>query len=231
MNLKKTGIAIAMAAMMMSGAAMAGYGGGADYLSDNTLEIGAGNDNNNNGGGNDNNQYTSNDGNDNNDNNNNGAGNDHNKYTSNNGDDNNKIGGGDDNNKEWNDSANVGNGDDNNKEWNHSANNTATNTMTNSQNIIDASHNLSFEVDMVLAKSDLDGHITHTNVEYGESAKSGYHPRGGCNTCAGAGVEVNNTNTMTGFNNAAGITTVGQSAGANSMVQQSVVTNATVQTN
>ncbi|MBA5761242.1 hypothetical protein H2O73_02710 [Vibrio sp. 404] len=210
MNLKKTGIAVAMAAMMMSGAAMAGYGGGyggtdtdVDVLSNNDLLS----DNNvGNGPGHDNNDITTNNGNDDND------------IDTNNGND--------DNNLIWIDKSNDGN-DDNEFTSN---NGNDDNTWRNSNNQIDASHNLSFEVDMVLAKSDLDGHISNTSVEYGESASMGYHHHG-CNKCAGAGVKVNNTNTMTGFNNAAGITTVGQSAGANSMVQQSVVTNATVQTN
>ncbi|MGF1909464.1 hypothetical protein L4C38_08490 [Vibrio kasasachensis] len=209
MNLKKTGIAIAMAAMMMSGAVLAGgggYGGGhggggtdtdIDVLSNNDLG---------NGPGHDNNDITTNNGNDDNDIDTNN-GNDDNTFVvikkSNDGNDDNQF------------TSNNGNDD---------------NTWRNSNNMLDASHNLSFEVDMVLAKSDLDGHISNTSVKYGESASSGYHHRG-CNKCAGAGVKVNNTNTMKGFNNAAGITTVGQSAGANSMVQQSVVTNATVQTN
>ncbi|KAB1458036.1 hypothetical protein [Vibrio panuliri] len=250
MNLKKTGVAIAMAAMMMSGAVLAGGGGGGGGPQPNNIDMlshngnGPGNDNNhvstNNGNddndidtnnGNDDNTYTSNNGHDNNDNNNNGAGDDHNSYTKTytkgGGDDNNKewndsanVGNGDDNNKEWNDSANVGNGDDNNKEWHNSANTTMTTTTTK--------HELNFEVDMVVAKSDLDGHITNTSVEYGEAA--GMTRYRGCSKCAGAGVEVRNSNNMTGFNNAAGITTVAQSAGANSFVQQAVVTNATVQT-
>ncbi len=87
---------------------------------------------------------------------------------------------------------------------------------------------------MVVASSDLKGYISSSDVEYGESAGSGMRgPRGkgGCNTCQGAGVSVRNTNNMTGFNNTSGITTVSQSAGANSLIQQSVVTNATVKTN
>ncbi|OLQ93155.1 hypothetical protein BIY22_01295 [Vibrio panuliri] len=226
MNLKKTGVAIAMAAMVMSGAALAGgggHGGGHGHGGGGEIDMlshngnGPGNDNNDidTNNGNDDNTYTSNNGHDNNDNNYNGAGDDNNSYT--------KTytkGGGDDNNKEWNDSANVGNGDDNNKEWHNSANTTMTTTTTK--------HELNFEVDMVVAKSDLDGHISNTSVEYGEAA--GMTRYRGCSKCAGAGVEVRNSNNMTGFNNAAGITTVAQSAGANSFVQQAVVTNATVQT-
>lgn len=209
MNLKKTGIAIAMAAMMMSGAVLAsggGHGGGHGHGGGGGTDIDL-LSHNGNGPGNDNNDITTNNGHDDNDIDTNN-GNDDNQYTSNDGNDGNK----------WKNSANTNDGNDDN-------------TWRNSNNLIDASHKLSFEVDMVLAKSDLDGHISHTSVEYGESASMGYHGRGGCNKCAGAGVKVNNNNTMTGFNNAAGITTVGQSAGANSMVQQSVVTNATVQTN
>ena len=208
MNLKNTGLAIAIAALVMSGSALAGgYGGGHgggggdstehnDFLSHNNTNIGAGDDNNGNGAGNDGNNLTSN------------------------------VGGGDDNNKSWKNSANTtsGGGDDNNKSWKNSANTTTTTTTTNSL----SNHQLSFEVDMVLAKSDLDGHISNVQVEYGE-AGSKYHRRG-CNECAGAGVNVRNSNSIDGFASSAGITTIGQNAGAASLVQQSVVTNASVHT-
>ncbi|ANU39052.1 hypothetical protein RJD38_16685 [Vibrio scophthalmi] len=183
MNLKKTGMAIAMAAFVMSGSALAGYGYGGggdttednDILSHNTSNIGAGNDNNGNGAGNDGNTLTS----------------------------------------------NTGGGDDNNKTWKNSANTTTTTTNTLNK------HQLSMEVDMVVAKSDLDGHISNVQVEYGE-AGSMYHR--GCGKCAGAGVNVRNSNSIDGFASSAGITTIGQNAGAASLVQQSVVTNASVHT-
>lgn len=162
MNLKKTGMAIAMAAFVMSGSALAGgygYGGGSEH-------------------------------------NGNGAGHDGNTLTS-----------------------NTGGGDDNNKTWKNSANTTTTNTLNK--------HQLSMEVDMVVAKSDLDGHISNVQVEYGE-AGSMYHR--GCGKCAGAGVNVRNSNSIDGFASSAGITTIGQNAGAASLVQQSVVTNASVHT-
>ena len=81
---------------------------------------------------------------------------------------------------------------------------------------------------MVVAKSDLDGHISNVSVEYGEAGAM--HRRGGCDKCAGAGVDVRNSNSIDGFASAAGITTIGQNAGAASLVQQSVVTNASVHT-
>ncbi|EGU34438.1 hypothetical protein RJD39_18780 [Vibrio scophthalmi] len=207
MNLKKTGMAIAIATFVMSGSALAGYGYGGggdstehnDFLSHNNTNIGAGNDNNGNGAGNDGNTLTSN------------------------------KGGGDDNNKTWKNSGNTktktttGGGDDNNKTWKNSANTTTTTTTTNTLN----KHQLSMEVDMVVAKSDLDGHISNVSVEYGEA---GSMYRRGCGKCAGAGVNVRNSNSIDGFASAAGITTIGQNAGAASLVQQSVVTNASVHT-
>lgn len=185
MNLKKTGMAIAIATFVMSGSALAGYGYGGggdttednDILSHNTSNIGAGNDNNGNGAGNDGNTLTS----------------------------------------------NTGGGDDNNKTWKNSANTTTTTTTTNTLN----KHQLSMEVDMVVAKSDLDGHISNVSVEYGEA---GSMYRRGCGKCAGAGVNVRNSNSIDGFASSAGITTIGQNAGAASLVQQSVVTNASVHT-
>lgn len=205
MNLKKTGMAIAMAALVMSGSALAGgYGGGSssdndDIFSHNNTNIGAGNDNNGNGAGNDGNTLTSTT----------GGGNDGNTRISGNGDDNNRL------------TSTTGGGDDNNKTWKNSAN-----TTTNTNNTLNK-HQLSMEVDMVVAKSDLDGHITNVQVEYGE-AGSMYHR--GCGKCAGAGVNVRNSNSIDGFASSAGITTIGQNAGAASLVQQSVVTNASVHT-
>ncbi len=68
---------------------------------------------------------------------------------------------------------------------------------------------------MVVASSNLMGQVYSTSVNYDSSDEDNV-------------LRVENVNNLGGFNNAAGITTVAQNAGANSLVQQSVATNASL---
>ncbi|MFH4247308.1 hypothetical protein WAI89_21380, partial [Acinetobacter baumannii] len=68
---------------------------------------------------------------------------------------------------------------------------------------------------MVVASSSLMGGVTGASVIYATNADD-------------TRVRVENMNTLGGLGGAAGITTVGQNAGSNSLVQQSVTTNASV---
>jgi hypothetical protein len=186
MNIKQTGVAIAMAAMMMSGAALAGggghgHGGGPDFDTEILSHNDVGN----------------------------GPGHDNNDITTNNGHDNNDI--------------TTDNGNDGNS-WDDS-NNTLDLDYTKTY---DVDYTRSYDLDITVAKSELDGYISGNTVEYGEAGGMKHRP---CGQCAGAGVSVRNSNTLSGFGGASGISTVGQTAGANSMVQQSVVTNASLHTN
>lgn len=103
---------------------------------------------------------------------------------------------------------------------NNSGNSTSTNTATwtNSANTLSNSESYELDIDseIVVANASLQGTITSVGVEY---------DGGGF---LSSGVSVNNMNTMDGMNNAAGIITVSQNSGANSLTQQSVTTNASL---
>jgi len=71
------------------------------------------------------------------------------------------------------------------------------------------------DVDMVVADSKVMGGVHSASVTYKADAKD-------------AKVKVENVNNLGGLGGAAGITTVAQNAGSNSLIQQSVATNASV---
>ncbi|MGD8111542.1 hypothetical protein [Vibrio sp. TRT 17S01] len=194
MNLQKTGLAVAVSALLFSGAVLANNSNDSfgsddvashnDVLSNNAV---ASNNNTHNhtntnttiGNGDDGNSYNEN-------------GNDGNTTT---------IGGGDDGNSfSYNE-----NGDDGNNSWSDSLNTTTTTTNTS----------ISLESDMVVADADLNGSISNVSATNTQLALFGYQ-------------RVSSANSLDGFSGTAGITTVGQNAGANSMVQQAVTTNASV---
>lgn len=94
-------------------------------------------------------------------------------------------------------------GSDNSNTWNNSAN-TYTNT-----------YEIDLDSDTVVASSTLGGSVSGVSVVYGAGGNKGR-------------VSVDNINRMDGFGSAAGIVTVAQNAGSNSLIQQSVSTNASV---
>jgi len=102
----------------------------------------------------------------------------------------------------------------------NSGNSTSTNTATwtNSANTLSNSESYELDIDseIVVANASLQGSITNVGVEY---------DGGGF---LSSGVSVNNMNTMDGMNTAAGIITVSQNSGSNSLTQQSVTTNASL---
>ncbi len=100
----------------------------------------------------------------------------------------------------------LSNNTDNSAQWNNSAN-----TFSN-----DESYELTIDSDIVVASSSLSGTVSGVGVEY---------DGGGFFS---AGVSVNNMNTLDGMNSAAGIVTVSQNSGANSLTQQAVTTNASL---
>lgn len=81
------------------------------------------------------------------------------------------------------------------------------------------SHFINIDTDTVVATSSLSGSIGGVGVTYGAGG------------FLGNDVAVHNMNMMSGMNGAAGITTVSQNTGANSLTQQAVTTNASVFTN
>ena len=86
------------------------------------------------------------------------------------------------------------------------------NSTNDSYNTDDSYNTLSVSTDMVVASSTLNGTAAGLVIY--------------TNTDDFADIEVGNYNSIDGMSGVAGIVTVGQVAGANSLVQQSVVTNA-----
>ncbi|UUM30974.1 hypothetical protein [Vibrio japonicus] len=87
--------------------------------------------------------------------------------------------------------------------------------------------------DKMIAKSSVKGKLSDVSVSYssgGSSKGMSYQPRGrkggdrGGDDCC-SGVTVTNTNTLTGANGAAGITSIAQNVGGNALAQQSVSIN------
>ena len=82
-----------------------------------------------------------------------------------------------------------------------------------------------------VAKSELHGYVTYSDVEYGgaccEHSYDPYGGYGGYGSGDAASLTVKHSNDMTGaFSGASGINIAGQNAGNNSLVQQSASTNA-----
>lgn len=86
------------------------------------------------------------------------------------------------------------------------------------------------DINLMVAKSKIKGKLENVSVRYssGGSMSKPNHHRGGSrggNDCCG-GLTVNNTNSLDGFQGAAGITSVAQNVGGNALAQQSVSINA-----
>lgn len=81
-----------------------------------------------------------------------------------------------------------------------------------------------------VAKSELHGYVTYSEVEYGGACcEHSYDPYGGYGygSSSPSSLTVKHSNDMTGaFSGASGINIAGQNAGNNSLVQQSASTNA-----
>ncbi|MBY5944322.1 hypothetical protein [Photobacterium rosenbergii] len=81
-----------------------------------------------------------------------------------------------------------------------------------------------------VAKSELHGYVTYSDVEYGGACCDSHDPYGGYGGYGSgdaASLTVKHSNDMTGaFSGASGINIAGQNAGNNSLVQQSASTNA-----
>lgn len=99
------------------------------------------------------------------------------------------------------------------------------------------STDISIDVDTVIAESALSAEVTGNTVSYGASSSPassrGFgrgHGHDNDDSCCG-GLTVTHTNSLSGFDGAAGINVVGQNAGNNSLVQQAISTNASVFTN
>ncbi|WP_261815321.1 hypothetical protein [Vibrio gallicus] len=94
----------------------------------------------------------------------------------------------------------------------------------------DSRHETTFDLDVeanfVVANSELNGEVDDNDIDLG-SAGQGYK-RG--QKSSGAGMGLSASNTLNGMDNVSGITTVAQNSGANSLVQQSVNTNASLHT-
>lgn len=90
-----------------------------------------------------------------------------------------------------------------------------SNTWNNSANTYTTTYEIDLDSDTVVASSTLSGNVTGVAVVYGAGGNQGR-------------VTVDNINRMDGFGSAAGIVTVAQNAGSNSLIQQSVSTNASV---
>lgn len=86
--------------------------------------------------------------------------------------------------------------------------------------------------DKMIAKSKVEGSLNNVSVSYSSGGKSmgkpwgkrGHGGHGNNDSCCG-GLTVNNTNSLDGFQNAAGITAVAQNVGGNALAQQSVSIN------
>ncbi|MBC7006820.1 hypothetical protein BIZ37_30215 [Photobacterium sp. BZF1] len=79
-----------------------------------------------------------------------------------------------------------------------------------------------------VAKSELHGYVTYSDVEYGGACcKGGGHDPYGYGPSTSSTLNVTHSNDMSGaFSGASGINIAGQNAGNNSLVQQSASTNA-----
>ncbi|NAW59012.1 hypothetical protein [Vibrio sp. V36_P2S2PM302] len=131
------------------------------------------------------------------------------------------------------------NGDDNNRiRTNDGNDNNTFTTLTNEQTFMNEqswsnsqSLDIRLDMDTVVAQNDLSGEVSNTSVSYGASSSPSQsfgrgHGRDD-EACCGS-LTVNHSNSLGGFNGAAGINTVAQNAGNNSLVQQAVSTNASV---
>ncbi len=76
-------------------------------------------------------------------------------------------------------------------------------------------YELNIDSEVVVANASLSGNVSGVGVSYGGGFVS-------------AGVSVNNMNSLDGMSGAAGIVTVSQNSGANSLTQQAVTTNASL---
>ena len=105
------------------------------------------------------------------------------------------------------------------KEW-------TDNSMNDYSQDIDIKELQTFHV----AKSELHGYVTYSEVEYGGACcESSYDPYGGYGygSPSSSSLNVTHSNDMSGaFSGASGINIAGQNAGNNSLVQQSASTNA-----
>jgi hypothetical protein len=117
-----------------------------------------------------------------------------------------------------------GNSNDDNSvkdSYNDHSNNSITDASNNSSNMKDSGNTTDtshiFDMDQVVASSVLMGSVARTTVTYGMSDEN----KGDFNV-------THSNNIDNSFSTVSGITTIGQNSGANSMVQQSVTTNASV---
>ncbi|GAA5646960.1 hypothetical protein [Vibrio proteolyticus] len=132
------------------------------------------------------------------------------------------------------------NGDDNNTISTNDGNDGNTWTsLSNEQTFMNEqswsnkqSLEISVDMDTVVAQNDLSGEVSDTSVSYGATSSPAQsrgrgHGHDNSEECCG-GLTVNHSNSLGGFNSAAGISTVAQNAGNNSLIQQAVSTNASV---
>ncbi|KHT62336.1 hypothetical protein RJ45_18355 [Photobacterium gaetbulicola] len=102
------------------------------------------------------------------------------------------------------------------KEW-------TDNSMNDYSQDIDITELQSYHV----AKSELHGYVTYSDVEYGGACCEGGYGGYGYGPSSPSSLTVKHSNDMTGaFSGASGINIAGQNAGNNSLVQQSASTNA-----
>lgn len=79
-------------------------------------------------------------------------------------------------------------------------------------------------MDTMVATSALKGKLSNVSVMYSSGGSKG-HGRHGDSGCCGS-LTVKNSNSLSGFDSAAGITSVAQNVGGNALTQQSVAINA-----
>ncbi|CAM3267921.1 MULTISPECIES: hypothetical protein [Vibrio] len=91
----------------------------------------------------------------------------------------------------------------------------SSNSASWTDNSSSQSYELSIDSEVVVANASLSGNVSGVGVSYGGGFVS-------------AGVSVNNMNSLDGMSGAAGIVTVSQNSGANSLTQQAVTTNASL---
>lgn len=220
MQVKQTTIALLICSLFVSGSALARHGGGLDVDVDDSFQNTDTNSHNvdksDNNSFNDTDSYNT-DKSDNNSFNDTDSYNDTNSYNTDKSD-NNSYNDTDSNNKTYTKTYNKSYSKTDNSmdlDWSNDQQWSTTKNLT----------------DKMIAKSSVKGKLENVSVSYSTSKSMGYKPYGrrghghGDSCCGGGDMTVSNSNTLTGANGAAGITSIAQNVGGNALAQQSVSIN------
>lgn len=93
--------------------------------------------------------------------------------------------------------------------------------MDYTQTDIDTDISMNLDMNTMVATSALEGQLSNVSVMYSSGGSQGYGRKGCCGS-----VSVKNSNSLSGFDSASGITSVAQNVGGNALTQQSVAINA-----